>query len=86
MVPASDAAVVAGSAAIVSTTARTWLSFLVVNRFIILFIVIIRSLELTYPQAHHGEVVVGFGTIAVLLDFGLQGLNDLLGGVEVSVS
>ena len=39
MVPACDAAVVAGSAAIVSTNARTWLSFLVVNRFIVFMVI-----------------------------------------------
>ena len=39
MVPACDAAVVAGSAAIVSTSARTWLSFLVVNRFIVFMVI-----------------------------------------------
>ena len=45
-----------------------------------------RGIDLLYSQAHHGEVVVGFGTITVLLDFGLQSLDDLLGGVEVSVA
>ena len=39
MVPACDAAVVAGSAAIVSTSARTWVSFLVVNRFIVFMVI-----------------------------------------------
>ena len=39
MVPACDAAVVAGSAAIVSTSARTWLIFLVVNRFIVFMVI-----------------------------------------------
>ena len=36
------------------------------------------------PHAHHGEVVVGFCTVAVVVDFGLEGIDDLSGGVEVA--
>ena len=47
------------------------------------FIMVVLSVN---NQTHHREVVVGIGAIAMLLYLRLQGLNNLLGRVEVCVA
>ena len=39
-----------------------------------------------YSQAHHGEVVVGLGTVAMLFYIGLDGLNHILSRVELGIT
>ena len=39
-----------------------------------------------YSQAHHGEVVVGFGTVAVGFHLGLERFDDLTGGIEMRIA
>jgi hypothetical protein len=37
-------------------------------------------------EAHHGQVVVGFSTIAMLFYFGSKGINDLLRCIELGIA
>ena len=39
-----------------------------------------------HSQAHHREIVVGFGAVAVGLHFGGEGVDDLAGALEVGVA